>query len=148
VTSPAANSVGPVTGRLATQTPASLARIALAPPWGRLVTQLTTGFVSSAAPSLATLMGSFSRAGSELAGGAPSLARSSGPSAPVSSPSGVGSGVGAGSGAGGGSGFFFFGAAVLFALAALFVPRLVGTLRLFGRSLAPDPFALLLERPG
>jgi hypothetical protein len=65
---------------------------------------------------------------------------------PVGSPAGSGAGVGSSSG--GGSGFFFFGAVALFALAALFVPRVIGTLQRFGRSLAPDPFALLLERPG
>jgi hypothetical protein len=63
---------------------------------------------------------------------------------PVGSPSGSG----AGAAAGGGSGLFFFGAAVLFALSALFVPRGIGALRRFGRSLAPEPFVVLLERPG
>jgi hypothetical protein len=36
----------------------------------------------------------------------------------------------------------------LLALSALFVPRVIGTLRMFARSLAPDPFLLSLERPG
>jgi hypothetical protein len=62
--------------------------------------------------------------------------------------SGAQSGSGAGSAAGGGSGLFFFGVAALLTLAALFVPRVIGTLKLFGRSMAPEPFLLSLERPG
>ena len=62
--------------------------------------------------------------------------------APAPAPNGVG-----GSAAGGGSGFFF-GVAALFALAALFVPRVICTLRTFVFSHAPEPFFLLPERPG
>jgi hypothetical protein len=43
---------------------------------------------------------------------------------------------------------FFFGAAALLALSALLAPRVRGVLRLFRRSLAPEPFVVLLERPG
>ena len=42
----------------------------------------------------------------------------------------------------------FVGVAALFALAALFVPRVICTLRTFVFSHAPEPFVLLLERPG
>jgi hypothetical protein len=55
---------------------------------------------------------------------------------------------GSGFGAGGGSGFYFFGVAALLALAALFVPRVICVLRMFARSRGPQPFVLLLERPG
>jgi hypothetical protein len=52
------------------------------------------------------------------------------------------------SAANGASGFFFFGTAALAALAAMSLPRVLGTLRAFGASRAPQPFVLLLERPG
>jgi hypothetical protein len=45
-------------------------------------------------------------------------------------------------------GLFFFGAVALFALSALWVPRVRGVLRRFARSLPPLPFVVLLERPG
>jgi hypothetical protein len=57
-------------------------------------------------------------------------------------------GAGGGSAAGGGSGFFFFGVAALLSLAALLVPRVLCTLRIFWASRAPSPYLLLLERPG
>lgn len=38
--------------------------------------------------------------------------------------------------------------AALFLLAGLFVPHVIGALRMFGRSLASTPFGLFLERPG
>jgi hypothetical protein len=75
----------------------------------------------------------------------------SGSVAPGSSVPGSGTGplgAGGGSAAGGGSGFFFFGVAALLSLAALFVPRVLRTLRMFGASRAPSAFSLLLERPG
>jgi hypothetical protein len=78
--------------------------------------------------------------------------RDSRPSAPAptapapSSPTPVGTGVE--SSAAGGSGFFFFCVAALAALAALFVPCVTTTLRIFGASRAPQLFVVLLERPG
>jgi hypothetical protein len=83
---------------------------------------------------------------SRLASGSRSVVPAQGSSAPVP-PSGQFFG-GIGSAAGGGSGFFFFGVAALLALAALFLPRVICMLRLFGASRAPQPFVLLLERPG
>ena len=77
------------------------------------------------------------------------LSRSVAPSSPAPpASSGVQVGASVGSAAGGGSGFFFFGVATLFALAALLVPRVICTLRTFVFSHAPDPFFLLPERPG
>jgi len=68
------------------------------------------------------------------------------PQAPA--PGGSPFGTGVDSAAGGGSGSFFFGAVALLALAALFVPRVLRTLRTYGVSRAPSPFLLSLERPG
>jgi hypothetical protein len=78
-------------------------------------------------------------AGSSVAAPAPG---SSGPVPPV-----VQSGNAVGSAAGSGSGFFFGGAALL-AMVGWFLPRVICTLRMFGASRAPQPFVLLLERPG
>jgi hypothetical protein len=70
------------------------------------------------------------------------------PGSPAPIPSGAPFGGGVSSAAGAGSGFFFSGVAAPPALAALYVPRVSWTLRTFARSLASEPFVLLLERPG
>jgi hypothetical protein len=57
-------------------------------------------------------------------------------------------GAGAPSAAGGAAGFFFFGVAALAALVASSLPRVICALRAFGAARAPQPFVLLLERPG
>ena len=69
-----------------------------------------------------------------------------GSSAPI--PSGLLFGGGSSSAAGAGSGFFFSGVAAQPALAPLYVPHVMWTLRTFARSRASEPFVLLLERPG
>ena len=67
------------------------------------------------------------------------------PTAPV--PTGVGTGSG-GEGATGGGAGGFSGAAELNAHMVVHVPSATLGLRTFARSRAPEPFLLLLERPG
>jgi predicted lipid-binding transport protein (Tim44 family) len=116
------------------------------PSWGHGGTQLAEAIASLGTPPLSTVTNSSSpvRRGHGL-----SRSVAPAPSSPAPpAPSGVQVGAGGGSAAGGGSGFFFFGVASLFALAALFVPRVICTLRTFVFSHAPEPFFLLPERPG
>jgi hypothetical protein len=68
------------------------------------------------------------------------------PALPLQAPVQTGGGIeSSASPAGGGS---FFGAAVLAALTGLLVPAVTSTLRIFRRPRTPEPFDLLLERPG
>ena len=69
-----------------------------------------------------------------------------GPLAPT--PGGTQYGAGAGSAAGAGSGFFFFGLAALAPRTPVAVPRAIRTLGATRWSGPPQPFLLLLERPG
>jgi hypothetical protein len=69
-----------------------------------------------------------------------------GPVAPVPT-GGAGYGNG-GEGATGGGAGGFSGAAERCSQTAVYVPRATVALRAFARSLAPEPFLLLLERPG
>ncbi len=151
-----AKSVAPVTGGAISLAPVTqslapaartVAGVAEVPPWERWATQLAAGIASVGASSLSAVAGGFARPESGLRGGGRAVAPA--PGSPAPAPSGSPFGTGVDSAAGGGSGFFFFGVAGLdHDVAALFVPRVIGTLRLFGRSLAPEPFVLLLERPG
>jgi len=124
------------------QTVASVTEV----PLGSLASQLSAAMASLYASPAPTVANHLSRWGRGIAcltcPGTPVL----GPVAAV--PDATQFGAGVDSAAGGGSGFFFDGVVAVLALAALFVPRVVCALRMFGRSLAPAPFVCLLERPG
>jgi hypothetical protein len=111
----------------------------------RIASGVTVSIVGSGVVAVSSLSTGFAGSRNRAGGLARSAIHAPVTPAPAS---GAQSGSGAGSAAGGGSGFFFFAVAALLSLAALFVPRVIGTLKLFGRSLAPEPFLLSLERPG
>jgi hypothetical protein len=123
----------------------TLAPVARARSFGVWATQLGSSIARLGMSPLLSGADGFFAGGQSLAGRSSVVAPAPGTSSPV--PPGVQSGGGIGSVAGGGSGFFF-GAAALLALAALSLPRVICTLRMFGASRAPQPFVLLLERPG
>ncbi|MBV9801245.1 MAG: hypothetical protein JO039_24595, partial [Solirubrobacterales bacterium] len=152
---PAPATVSPLPRRLTAPSPPAGAPSAMVPSATRTPALTGTNDSGMQLPSISTLGSSllpsltndFFLRRNGLAGFPQTAAPIHGPAAPVA-PNGGPSGTGADSAAGGGSGGFFFGVAALLALAALFVPRVLCTLRTFRLSRAPDPYSLLLERPG
>jgi hypothetical protein len=115
------------------------------PPWAGSTTQLPAT-IATPYPSRAGMPPDGVAAGGIGLQGPTSASPTPGSSAPNPGGGSVLSGVDFG--AGGGPGFFFSSVAALLALAALFMPRVVWTLRTFAQACRPQPFLLLPERPG
>jgi hypothetical protein len=113
--------------------------------WGRWATQLGFSMASLGISPLLNGTYGFFAGENWPEGGSVVVAPARGWPAPVPPGGQFGGGIGSAVGSGAG---FFFGAATLLALAALFLSRVICTLRMFGASRVPQPFVLLLERPG